>query len=130
MGARRNSTRARRICFDAHKRQDAMGIHLICHHCKGRIDVVRRPNDWRADHIKRFAEGGEDTPENLWPICLNCDGGAGGKAAKDTKEVAKGKRVRDKTFGIKKSKRPMAGSKASPWQKKMSGQVVRRKRSD
>lgn len=56
---------------------------------------------WRADHGARWAEGGKDVPENLWPILTSCDAGIDGKAAEDTRQVAKGKRVRDKHFGIK-----------------------------
>lgn len=71
----RNSTRARRICWNTHKT-----VHvgtgeqvMICHECKQYIDPIR--DQWRADHIVRHAEGGEDTPDNLWPIHISCDAG-------------------------------------------------------
>lgn len=67
--------------------------------CGAEIDPVR--DRWRADHGARWAEGGKDTPENLHPILEKCDAGPGGKAAKDTTEVAKGKRVSDNHYGIK-----------------------------
>jgi hypothetical protein len=73
---------------------------MICHISKLRIHPMK--DEWRADHIKRFAEGGDGSPENLWPILKKYDVGVDGKAAKDTREVAKGKRVRDKAFGIKR----------------------------
>lgn len=103
----RNSTRARRICFDAHKWVNPLSgrTMLTCHVCKTWIDVLKDPTAWRADHIRRHAEGGEDTPENLFPICLDCDTGEDGKAAQDTRDVAHGKRASNKHFGIER-KRP------------------------
>lgn len=118
----RNSVRARRVCFDTHRREDGMGIHMICHLCKGRIDPVR--DEWRADHTRRYAEGGQDTPDNLWPVHTDCDIKL--KAPQDTKAVAKGKRWKEKTFGIRQSKNPMPGSKRSGFKRKMDGTVVKR----
>jgi hypothetical protein len=106
MAPRRDSVRARRICFDTHRQQDKMGVFLRCALCLRRIDPVRRSRDWRADHYPtRFADGGEDTPENLRPICIWCDSGTDGKAAQDTREVAKRKRISGRHFGLK-PKRP------------------------
>ena len=124
----RDSTRARRICVDAHKWVGPLGRwFLTCHRCRSAIDLVRSPDGWRADHIRRFAEGGEDTAKNLLPICLACDAGIGGKAADDTSEVAKGKRVRDRHLGIRRRKgRPMAGTRASGWRHKVDGTWERR----
>lgn len=122
---RRDSVKARRICFDAHKWANAAGQwRLTCHRCKIVIDPIRK-NSWRADHIRRWAEDGEDTPENLWPICVPCD--VQFKAPHDTSEVAKGKAVRDSLYIKNKPKgRPMMGSKASGWRKRMDGTVERR----
>ena len=119
---RRDSTNARRICFDTHRQTDDRGVFMICHLNKCRIDPIR--TRWRADHIRRHAEGGEDTKENLWPICEACD--LQFKAPKDATEVAKGKRVKDRHYGIKKASRPMPGSKASGWKKTFSNGWVRR----
>lgn len=97
----RDSTRARRICFDAHKFTGPLGRPIMrCHLCKGFIDPVR--DKWRADHIRRYAEGGEDTPENLHPIHEACD--VEFKAPNDTREVAKGKRMGNKHFGIERTR--------------------------
>jgi hypothetical protein len=107
---KRDSVKARRICFDARRTQDHLGrTILICHLNGCRIDPGR--DAWRADHIRRFAEDGEETAENLWPICKRCD--AEEKAPNDTREVAKGKRVRDFHYGIKRPKgfRRPAGAK-------------------
>lgn len=99
MTRKRDSVRARRIVFDTHRWQDASGKWRLTCHLKGCIiDPIIRTS-WRADHIRRFAEGGEDTPENLRPICTVCDQTE--KAPHDTSEVAKGKRVRDSIY-IKK----------------------------
>ena len=126
MTAARNSTRARRICFDAHKQQDGMGVYLLCHICDRRISPGR--DDWDADHIRRHAEGGEETSENLWPAHAACHRT---KSAKDVGEVAKGKRVAAKHYGIKrgpKKGRPMPFGRKSALKKKIGGEVVRRER--
>lgn len=103
MARYRDSVRARRICFDTHKKHDERGTFLLCRCCGRRIDPVRQSKEWRADHWpKRWADGGEDTSDNLWPICIDCDAGPDGKAAGDTREVAKRKRISDKHFGIRR----------------------------
>lgn len=102
----RNSTKARRICVDTHAWFNLLGRKcLTCHVCSRTIELLKEPQGWRADHIKRHAEGGGETAENLWPICLDCDTGTDGKAADDTRAVAKGKRMADKHDGVK-VKRP------------------------
>lgn len=114
----RDSTRARRICFHAHAWKNHLGhIRLTCHLNKCIIDPVR--TRWRADHIKRHANGGEDTPENLWPICERCD--IEEKAPDDAREIAKGKRVHDRHYNIKQS-----SGWNRKWRRKMDGTVVRR----
>ena len=97
---RRDSVKARRICFEAHRTTNHIGrTILICHLNGCIIDPVRNP--WRADHIRRWAEDGEDTPENLFPICERCD--REDKAPKDTSAVAKGKRMGERHFGIRRA---------------------------
>ena len=96
----RNSTKARQICLDTHLKTDAMGEYMICHVSGVRFNP--RITKWRADHIRRHAEGGEDTPSNLWPILESADAGPDGKAAQDTSEIAKGKRVRKKLYGVER----------------------------
>lgn len=117
----RNSVRARRICFETHRKQDPMGVYMLCHLCKQRISPGR--DNWEADHIARHAEGGGETAENLWPAHEACHAA---KSRKDASEVAKGKRVAAKHYGIKRSARPMPGSKASKWKRKVNGEVVPR----
>ena len=99
---RRDSVKARRICFDTHRQYDALGHFMICHVCGGRIDAVRKPNDWTADHYPvRWSEGGEDTAENLHPLCVVC---AEKKDPDDTREIAHGKRMGNKHFGLERRK--------------------------
>lgn len=127
----RNSTRARRICFDTHKLYDpADHVYMMCRcgremrpDCGQRIDPVR--DRWRADHgIRPWAEGGEDSPENLFPVLERCDREV--KAPEDSAAIAKGKRIRDRHYGIKRSSRPMLGSRNSAFRKKLNGEVERR----
>lgn len=118
----RNSTRDRRVCFDAHKRTSAAGrTILVCHVCGGEIDVLRE--EWEADHIARHAEGGASTPENLLPIHFRCHRE---KSKVDNREVKKGVRISEKYSGVRRSSRPMPGSKRSGWRKKMNGVVEKR----
>lgn len=121
---RRDSVKARRICFETHKWANEAGQWRLTCHLNGCVIEPIRTESWRADHIRRWAEGGEDTPENLRPICTVCD--VTEKAPKDTREVAKGKRVRDATYIGRRSSRPMPGSKRSGWRKRMDGTVERR----
>lgn len=117
MSAPRNSTKARRICVDTHVWFNLLGRKcLTCHVCKGTIEIWCKPWAWRADHIKRHAEGGQETAENLWPICTGCDAGKDGKAAEDTRTVAKGKRIADKADGVRRTKRPFP-RRVDPWGK-------------
>lgn len=121
----RNSERARTICFRTHAKEDEHGWFMICS-CGCGNKFYPADTAWRADHGRRWAQGGKDTPDNLWPIITKHDQGADGKAADDTKWVAKGKRNFAKHHGIKQSSRPMMGSKASGFKRKMDGSVVRR----
>lgn len=124
---RRNSRRARRICRETHQQMDHLGRLIMICHCGCRGIIYPKSSSWRADHIRRWSEGGRDTPDNLLPILLACDAGTDGKAAQDTKTVAHGKRMADRHYGYRPRKGPpMAGSKASIWKKKLSGLVVRR----
>jgi len=123
----RNSRRARQVCFDTHCMEDVRGVYMICHcgrpQCKKRIDPVK--DKWRADHNRRWAEGGRDTPANLWPILAICD--LEFKAPRDARWVAKGRRIAKKMRGEHRRKgRPIPGSKDSPFKKLMNGTVVRR----
>ncbi len=128
----RNSTRARRVCFEAHRQFDEDGrAYMICQcgrgsraSCGQRIDPVR--DRWRADHgIRPWAEGGKDTPDNLFPILTACD--VEFTAKEDARRIAKNKRVYEKHNNIRKTKSPMPGSRNHPsgLRKRMNGRVER-----
>lgn len=88
--------KARRACFDAHKRTDEHGhIYLECHLCGGRINPAVEA--WIAEHAVRHALTADDTPSNVRPAHARC---AREKDKVDISENAKGKRVSDKHWGI------------------------------
>lgn len=98
MKRHRDSTRARRVCFDANRRHDAMGVHMLCATCGGRIDPVRKKNSWQADHYPiKWCDGGDDTPENLRPLCEICFEVVN---PQDWKDISHGKRASNKHFGL------------------------------
>jgi hypothetical protein len=126
---RRNSQRARRICVETHARPDHLGrLYMFCHcGCRGIIYPKDGRTRWRADHNRRWADGGRDTPDNLFPILVACDAGVGGKASQDTKIIAHGRRVDAKANGWRSNRsRPLMGTVRSGWKRKMDGTVVRR----
>ena len=127
----RNSTKARRICFDTHRQTDEAGrAYMICQCGQGRRPdcgqiIYPAKDEWRADHgISRWSEGGEDTPENLFPVLAKCDRET--KAPEDARQIAKNKRIHNRHFGIKKSSRPMPGGRDSGWKKTFARGWVRR----
>lgn len=118
---KRNSKRARAIVLAKYSYVERGRYFMKCHICKMAIDV--EISTWEAEHIVPFALGGKDDPENLAPVHWGCHKP---KTGGDITMIAKGKRVQAKRFGVKRSKRPMMGSKRSGWKKKMSGAVERR----
>lgn len=119
---KRNSTAARRNCIEAHRRTDHLGREVLdCHVCK--LVMAVHTSGWEADHIRRHAEGGDDSGANVWPICPRCHHD---KSRRDTSEIAKGKRIGERGRGIRRSARPMMGSRSSGWRKRMDGSVERR----
>ncbi len=76
------------------------------------------------DHIVADSIGGNPTLDNCAVVCLVCHGKK--TAQRDTPLAAKLKRISDKHNGIKKSGRPIPGSKASGLRKRMNGTVERR----
>lgn len=91
-------SKARRNCFETHKRNDDAGnIYLDCHLCGGRINPAVEA--WVAEHAVRHALTADDSPANVLPAHARC---ARAKDKIDISENAKGKRVSDKHFGIVK----------------------------
>jgi 5-methylcytosine-specific restriction protein A len=80
------------------------------------------PGKFRYDHRIPDALGGEPTLQNCVVQCVACDAP---KTAADQTTIAKSKRIRAKHAGIRKTTRPLPGSRASGIRKRMSGQVER-----
>lgn len=76
------------------------------------------------DHIIALINGGENRQSNIEALCKSCHAI---KTGADVAEKSKVARVRKKHLGIAKPKRPMPGSRASKWRKRMDGTVERRK---
>lgn len=97
----RDSSRARRICIDTYGHKDDLGVYMVCQgpKCGARIDPVRKPGSWQADHYPiKWTDGGEDKPENLRPLCEDCFQKIN---PEDWKTISHGKRMGDKHFGVK-----------------------------
>lgn len=92
--------------------------------CKGCGQSLHgRP--WTCDHIIALVNGGENRETNLQPLGTRCC-----NPAKNRSDVAEKSKSYDKRLanaGIKRAKgRPIMGSKASGWRKRMDGTVERR----
>lgn len=92
----------------------------ICHIAKRKIAAGER---WECDHIVALINGGEHRESNLAPALVDKHRE---KTAQDVAEKAKTARVRGKHLGIKKAKRPMPGSRNSPWKKPFNRPAERR----
>jgi len=118
MTARPSSTKLRRICFEANQQTDEHGqIYMTCHICNGPIWPAKG-DAWEAEHVMRRCLSGDDSAENLKPAHVRCHKV---KTAADVSENAKGKRVADKHFGIRKKV-----SWGGKYRKKLDGSVVER----
>lgn len=90
-------------------------------HCCGRLILVGEA--WDCDHVVALINGGQHRENNLRPILVEHHRK---KTLDDVRAKSYTYRVRKKHLGLKKAKRPMPGSKASGWKKKMDGSVVKR----
>lgn len=82
------------------------------------------PGDkWDLDHVRALCNGGENRESNLAPALRDAHRK---KTAEDVKARAKADRVRKKHLGIKTTRSPLPGSKASGWKRRVDGTVVRR----
>lgn len=95
--------------------------------CQGMCGVCGRkigPADtWIIEHLHALILGGENRESNLGVTCGWC------KPVKDREDIAikvKSDRVRKRHAGIKTTSRPMPGSRASGFKRKMNGEVVKR----
>ena len=83
------------------------------------------PGDIFYDHIVPDGLGGDNLLGNCQVLCRAHHDPKTFKA--DVPRIAKMKRQRDRNVGIKRTSfRPMPGSRASGWRKRMNGQTERR----
>ncbi len=92
----------------------------ICHISGRKITAA---DQWDCDHIVALCNGGEHRESNLAPALRDKHRA---KTAEDVGVKSKTARVRAKHLGIKRSARPMPGSRASKWKQKLNGKVVLR----
>jgi 5-methylcytosine-specific restriction protein A len=79
---------------------------------------------WDCDHTQALVNEGENRESNLQPLCKkNCHPK---KTVDDVAAKSETYQARIRHYGIKKPKRPMPGSKASGFKRKMDGTVVKR----
>ena len=82
------------------------------------------PGEFDFDHIIALCNGGENRESNLAPIWRPAHKE---KTAQDVAMKSKDRRVKAKFLGIKpKSGAIIAGSKSSPWKRKVDGTIVPR----
>ena len=98
------------------------GCKGLCILCGTKI----KPGDaWTIEHIVPLGLGGPDNDGNCAPAHETC---RRIKDKADVAAIAKAKRRKAKHYGaIKKTSRPIPGSKASGWRKPMNGPPERRK---
>ena len=94
----------------------------ICHISGRKITAA---DQWDCDHIVALCNGGEHRESNLAPALRDKHRA---KTAEDVGVKSKTARVRAKHLGIKRSARPMPGSRASKWKRHMDGSVSVRDR--
>lgn len=92
-----------------------------CCICGGKIDAIREK--WIDEHVNPLWRDGDNDLDNRAPAHVKC---ARAKTDQEATERAKGRRVSEKHYGAKRSKRPMPGSRASGWKRKMDGTIVKR----
>ena len=97
--------------------------------CRGRCegadcDVLLRPGRWHCDHVIPCELDGDNSLGNAQCLCEPCHRTKTGQ--KDIPAIAKSKRIRRRLKGIRKSRNPLPGGRASKWKRKVSGEVVPR----
>jgi 5-methylcytosine-specific restriction protein A len=75
------------------------------------------------DHRVALINGGKHAESNLQPVHPKCHRN---KSNADVAEKSATYRTQIHHYGIKRSRNPMPGSKASGWRKRMDGRVERR----
>lgn len=104
------------------KERVARAAHDLCVKCDRKVGAKLRPE---FDHVTPLILGGQNRESNIQLLCHECHGA---KTKLDVKLKAKVARVHTKlSLGIRANKgRPMPGSKASKFKRKLNGEVVLR----
>jgi len=93
----------------------------------GRCQLCLRPiypgDKWECDHVVALVNGGENRESNLAALCSWCHDK---KTKLDVAKKALAYASKKRHLGLKKSRNPMPGSRASKWKRKMDGTVVER----
>lgn len=84
---------------------------------------IRSGERWQLDHKIALVNGGTHSEGNLQPLLVEHHKN---KTRDDVAIKAKTYRKRKANYGIKKSRNPMPGSRASGFKKLMNGRVERR----
>lgn len=95
--------------------------------CQGmceRCSVWLMPGKFAYDHVLPDALGGEPVLGNCEVLCSTCH--AVKTASADIPRIAKAKRQQRAHLGIRKQGRPLPGSKASGWKRRIDGTWERR----
>jgi 5-methylcytosine-specific restriction enzyme A len=92
----------------------------VCHISKREI---RAGETWQVEHVIPIWKGGENRETNMAPALSKPHKL---KTAREALERAEERVMRQKNYGIKKSRTPIPGSKASGLRKRMNGTVERR----
>lgn len=111
---KRLSTRARRHIGESNG--------WVCHLCGFVIDPVTER--WEVSHPIPIALSGADDDTNRKPAHYRCHRDE--TAKQDQPRIAKAVRQEARHIGAKRPKHPMAGSRASKFKKKLTGEVVLR----
>ncbi|GEO15777.1 HNH endonuclease [Microvirga aerophila] len=93
----------------------------VCVLCDRKIDGVRER--WIAEHMRALELGGPDDLDNMGPAHAAC---ALLKNQGDHRRAAQAKRQKIQYIGADASKRPLPFGRASPWKRKLSGEIVPR----
>lgn len=90
-------------------------------HCCNRLILAGEV--WDVDHVIALINGGRHCESNMAPILREHHKA---KTRADVADKSRTYRVRKRHLGLKKAKRPIPGSRASGWKRKLDGTWVRR----
>lgn len=92
-----------------------------CHICEMKIQPGQ---EWDVSHPTPLELGGADDDANRRPAHRRCHRIL--TATEDVPAIRKAQRREARHLGAKRTSRPIPGSKASGWKRKLNGEVTRR----